>query len=61
MNCNSVTLKVIEDLNEECCRHTPGSVLKVKVPRPPVHLVDSLFGSGDYGKVCMIDWWLIGG
>ncbi|PNW71153.1 hypothetical protein CHLRE_16g695450v5 [Chlamydomonas reinhardtii] len=44
--------QVIEDLRDECDRHTPGGVLAVKVPRPPPEqrAAGGFMGIGHYGK-----------
>ncbi|KAG2437667.1 hypothetical protein HYH02_011047 [Chlamydomonas schloesseri] len=44
--------RVIEDLRDECDRHTPGGVLGVKVPRPPPEQrgAGGFMGSGHFGK-----------
>ncbi len=44
-------LQVVADLQDECGRH--GTVIQVKVPRPPgaPASVDQVFGTGVYGKV----------
>ncbi|KAG2441448.1 hypothetical protein HXX76_003071 [Chlamydomonas incerta] len=43
---------VIEDLRDECDRHTPGGVLAVKVPRPPplLRAAGGFMGTGHFGK-----------
>jgi len=42
---------VIEDLQEECNKHAPGTVRGVKVPRPPQpELAAQYFGQGNFGK-----------
>ncbi|KAG2485483.1 hypothetical protein HYH03_015757 [Edaphochlamys debaryana] len=44
---------VLEDLEDECNRPTPGSVVAVKVPRPPPELRGdeaAFMGQGNYGK-----------